>query len=175
MRIRSIRPLMPALLVLSLTAPSSAAPRRVAVTGSLAAELAQLLPGAWHMEAIQADGRARPIGTRTFTQIFASGVILAWEERNVSGALHSRGFLGARDSTAAMLFYLAVAPNAPPIAITGHADIQTRSIDWSLTPAVGADHPYNRELVASRLHLLGPTAFDWIAPGHWHIRFRKAG
>ena len=169
---RPFAPLMAGRFALSMGAPSSTTPQHLASVGSIAAELARILPGTWRLEAVLPGGGTRPIGTRAFSPAFRSGVLLTWEQRNVSSALHSRGFLGARDSTASVLFYMAIAPNAPPIALTGHPDEQTRTFAWSLKPEVGADHPYNRGLVVSRLDLLGPTAFDWVAPGHWHIQFR---
>ncbi|MBK6487851.1 MAG: hypothetical protein IPF98_13475 [Gemmatimonadetes bacterium] len=163
---------MAGLFALSMGAPSSTTPQDLASVGSIAAELARILPGTWRLEAVLPGGGTRPIGKGAFSPAFRSGVLLTWEQRNVSSALHSRGFLGARDSTASVLFYMAIAPNAPPIALTGHPDEQTRTFAWSLKPEVGADHPYNRGLVVSRLDLLGPTAVDWVAPGHWHIQFR---
>ncbi len=168
-----LRPLVAAMCALGVGMAPPMSSKASTKADSLAAELARVLPGTWRMEALGAGGQSRPTGTRTFTPAFGDGVLLQWEERDVIGAVRSRGFLGARDSTATQMFYVSVAPNMPPVAVTGHPDARTRSIAWSLTPAVAPDHPYNRELVVSRIDLLGPTAFDWIAPGHWHIRFRK--
>lgn len=156
---------------LGLTAPPAHdLPRPVP---SFVGDFARMLPGSWRVDALRADGGSSPVGRRTFVREFSRGVLFSWEEHDAAGVLRSRGFLGGRDSLAAQLYYMSVGPDMPPIAITGRVDANTRSIDWVLNPVVGTDHPYNQGLVVSRMAVLTADAFDWIAPNHWHLRFRK--
>jgi len=134
----------------------------------------QSLPGSWRIEALRANGRAIPAGRRTFSRAFATAPVLSWEEWSENGELRGRGFVGATDTLASRLFYLSVLPGAPPIAITGRPDAAARSIHWELVPAAGPDHLYNQDLVPSRMQVLSADAFDWMAEGHWHLRFRRS-
>ena len=129
--------------------------------------------GEWQVTSLRGD-RASSHWTRTYTVALGDSSVLEWIDRIERDSVIARGFLG-RDPRTGLLYYVSVLPSGPPAAITGYPT-SDGAIDWRIVPAPESGHPFNRELVSSRLTFSGVDRMDWIAErsAGWHFIFQRA-
>ena len=128
--------------------------------------------GDWRVTSLRADGGSSN-WARTYSVAVRDSSVLVWIDRSSQETVVARGFLG-RDPRTGLFYYISVFPSAPPASITGHPT-SDGAIDWRVVPLPNSDHPFNRELVASRLTFTGNDRMDWIGErsAGWHFIFER--
>jgi hypothetical protein len=138
-----------------------------------AAGILDVFPGTWRVVMTTSGLAQAPGGTRTYTRLPGDSLTLEWSERDSSGVVRARGFIGLEQDTE-LLFYVSIAKDAPPVAITGALTPVSRVVDWRITPGVATEHPYNRELATSRLTVVDDDRMVWHSDqGGWRISFER--